>query len=109
MEPFHRVHDGGRVIHQCVPGDQAGQNDNDRNVENSANYQGGNDPYGQIAPRIFAFFCGSRDRIKTDVSEENDGAACQDSGPSVGGEWMPIAGMNEVQSESNENQNGKNL
>src|ERR1700693_2202184 len=103
MKAFHRVDHRGRVVHEGAPRNQSGQNDDHGDVKNRANYQRGDDADRQVALRIFAFFRGGRDGVKTDISEKYNRAPSEDPGPSIGREGMPIAGMDKMQTEPDEN------
>ena len=74
--------DKSRVLHH------AEQDDGDADIEHGADDQRRDDAEGQIALRIARFLGRGGDRIESDVGEEDDGAAGDDSAEAGGREGM---------------------
>jgi len=100
------VDDGGGVIGHGIPVAEADEDDGNADVEDGADDECGDDADGEVALRIFTLFGGGGDGVKTDVGEEDDGAAGEDAGPSVGGEGVVVAGMDELRAGENEDEDG---
>src|SRR5262249_4982615 len=95
VEFLECVDDRSGVVNERVPVNDAGQDDDDRDVKNGTNNEGRDDTAWEIALRILTFLSGRRNRIEADVSEEDDGAPGEDTRPAVGREGVPVDGMNE--------------
>src|ERR1039457_5508196 len=72
---YHR----GSIIEQGLPGNDSGEYDGHADIEHSADDESRDDPDRQIALRIAGLFGGRRNRIESDISEENDRAAGRDT------------------------------
>src|SRR5581483_2677432 len=90
------VHDGCSIIHHRLPRNQASERNSDSDVQNRAHNESGNNPGRNIALRVAGFLCGSRDRVKSDVSKENDGSAGEHAGPTIWEKWMVILRFDEL-------------
>ena len=105
-EFFEGVDDGGGVIDHALPGDEAGENDGDADVEDGADDEGSKDADGDVALGIAALFAGGRDGVEADVGEEDDGAAGEDAGPAVRREGVVEGGLDEVRAGADEEEDG---
>ena len=106
MQLLQRVYYRRGVVHERVPADQAGEHHNYCDVENGTDHQRGDDPNGQIALWFGALFGGGGNRIESDIGEEHDGTARENSGPAVGREGMPIRRVNQARGKAYEDHDG---
>src|SRR6266568_6823594 len=95
---LHAVDYWGRVVPDSLPGHNSGENNGDPYIQNGAHNQCGNDSDREIALGIASFFSSGRNRIETDIGEENDRASGQDSRPSVRRKRMPVSGTDVLRS-----------
>ena len=87
---LHAVDDRRGVVEHRLPRHDPGQHHRHADVEHGADDQRGDNSDRQVALRIASFLGGGRNRIESDVGEENDRAAGQDARPSHGSEGMPV-------------------
>jgi hypothetical protein len=92
-----------------LPGNDAAEHDGHSSIQNRAGHQRGQNADGHIALRILALLSRGRDRIETNVSEEDDGAAGQHAGPAIGHERMPVVRLDKAGAGKHKHQNGRNL
>ena len=98
-----------RIIHQCLPWNQAGEDNRDPDVEHSADDQRCQNAERDVALRPVALFGCRRDRIEANVSKEDDAAAGEHTGPPVGKKRMPVSGVDEMRSGDDEDQNRRDF
>ncbi len=92
-----------------VPRHDSGEHHGYRDVEHGADNQRGDDADGNVALRILGLFRCGGDRVKSDVGEENDGAAGEHAGPALGHEGMIVRRMNKAHAHEDEGQDGGDL
>src|SRR5258708_3755725 len=71
--------------------------------------QRGDDADRNVSLRILEFFGGRGNGIEANVSKKDDGAAGENSRPSIGSKRMPVGGMNEARCESDEDKDRDNF
>gem|GEM_PF-6042352 len=98
------VDDGRRIVHHAMPGDEAGEDDGDADVEDGADDQGGDDADGEVALGVAALFGSGGDGVEADVGEEDDRAAGEDAGPAVGSEGVIEGGLDELRAYEEEDE-----
>jgi hypothetical protein len=76
----------------------SGQHHRDCDVQHGADDERRDDAYGNIALWVLSFFRRGGNRVKSNVGEENDGAAGEHARPAFRHEGMIVRGMNEAQS-----------
>ena len=92
-ETFSRTIDGqsdGGGHGQFLEGDDAGEDEGDENVEDSAEQKGTKNSKGHVALGIFGLLGGSGDGIEADVGEEDDSGTGEDTAPA---EFPKAAGV----------------
>ena len=95
IDLLERVDHRRSIVHQRAPMDQAGEHDRDSDVEDGADDQRGDDADGHIALRILALLGRGGDGVESDVGEEDDGAAGEESRPAIGIERIPVRRMDD--------------
>ena len=103
------VDHGRGVSGDRTPRNDSGEHHGDADVEQRADDERGEDPDGDVAARVAALFAGCGDGVESDVGEEDDGAAGENAGPSVGREGVVVRGMDEAGAEADEEQDGGDL
>src|SRR6266852_2578022 len=78
---LERVDDRSGIVQQGVPANQSSKYDHNADVQQRANDERGDDAARQIALRIVALFGSGGNGVKSDVSEKNNRAASENSGP----------------------------
>ena len=91
---------------RIVPRHDSGEHDGYCDIEHRTDDQRGDDADGNVTLRIARLFCRRRNRIESDVGEENDGAAGEHARPAFRYEGMIVCGMNEAHAHEDERQDG---
>jgi hypothetical protein len=83
-------------------GDHTGKDRRDDHVENRADDERRDDPDGHVALGILGLFRHGRDRVETDIGEEDNRRARGDPVPAVRHEGMPVPGVHEPRAHDDE-------
>jgi len=78
-EALEGVDDGRAIVGDGLPGNDAGEDQRDSEIEDGADDERGEDSNGHVALGVAAFFACGGDGVEADVGEEDDGAAGEDS------------------------------